>query len=114
MVSKVEILEMLLKYGPLEQKKIRELFGDEINIIVRRLRNQGLIQAIIYEFDKEQHTYVKKILKPSEHRKNVILELSPRAYEYLNNIGVESFYDTPIANRSKTLLKNRKEFIKIG
>ena len=113
MVSKVEILEFVLKNGPIKCTELRKVFGGStINKTVFNLTKNGLLKRFIIRYD-ENEGYKKIYLKPSELKRGKMrtyVEISEKAIEYLKRHNATSFFDTPMAHICRALMK--RDFIK--
>jgi len=111
MVSKWEVLEYILKYGPQNGSKLREVFGISVCYPLNALVRSGLLVKYYPVFEKTSfgvRSY-RVYLKPNE-RKYYISEydLTDKAYEILRRCGVNSFLETRYAKLSKNLYLNRE------
>ena len=113
MVSKIEILEFLLKNGPIRLKDLKKVFGSGIHETILLLTRSGFLKRFILKYNQYGEP-VKIYLKPSELKQGkryTYVELSENAINYLKRYNAESFFDTPMAQISRIILK--RDFLKI-
>ncbi len=116
--SKIEILEFVRKKGEVLIKDIADFFGKPtVYHPVYDLIQQGwLLKFKKVVVSTGVSRFTKRIYYSYKTRgKNFWVRLSPSAKRYLEKCGAKSFYDTPMAKRTKELYLRRpiKEFMRI-